>query len=169
MGLTSGLVKPKYTWNANIYTGPEDFPTQHGYRNLFDTTLLLTPNAKFNAYINYDIGANKDSIYHGLGDNKTNLWQGVAFAAHQQISARFAGAARVEVFDDRDGYATGMAQTVKEVTATGEYHWPIGLLARAEYRHDWSDTPFFHKDATSLVDAQSTFTVGLVAIIAPKR
>jgi len=169
VGLTSAYVKPKYTWNANFYTGPANYSPQHGYRNLFDTTILLTPNTKFNAYINYDIGLNKDSIYHGLGDDKTNKWQGVAFAAHEQISSKFAGAARIEVFDDSDGYATGTSQTVKEFTGTGEYHWPLGLLARAEYRHDWSDTPFFHKGASRLVDSQSTFTVGLVAIFAPKR
>lgn len=169
VGLTNALVKPKYQWNADLYTGPEDFPTQHGYRNLFDTTVLLTPNAKFNAYVNYDFGVNQDSIHNGVGDNVTNKWQGVAFAAHQQITSKFAGAGRIEVFDDSNGYATGTKQTVKEFTATGEYHWPLGLLARAEYRHDWSDAPFFHKGATSMVDSQSTFTVGLVAIFAPKR
>jgi hypothetical protein len=59
IGLTSSLVKPKYTWNTNYYVGPENSGitkpptttpagTQKGYRNLIDTTLLLTPNAKFN-------------------------------------------------------------------------------------------------------------------------
>ena len=68
VGLTSSLVKPKYTWNFNYYTGPENAGfgaspegagTQKGYRNLFDTTLLLTPSAKFSAYINYDYGQNQ--------------------------------------------------------------------------------------------------------------
>jgi len=169
VGLTSSYVKPKYTWNANFYTGPANYSEQHGYRNLFDTTVLLTLNSKFNAYINYDIGANKDSIHNDIGDNKTNLWQGVAFAAHEQLTSKFAGAARIEVFDDRDGYSTGVAQTVKEFTATGEYHWPLGLIARAEYRHDWSDQPYFHKGAESITDSQNTFTIGLIAIFAPKR
>jgi hypothetical protein len=169
VGVTSSYVKPKYTWNADFYTGPANYTEQHGYRNLFDTTVLLTPNSKFNAYINYDIGANSDSIHNGIGDNKTNLWQGVAFAAHQQISSKFAGTGRIEVFNDRDGYSTGVAQTVKEFTATGEYHWPLGLIARAEYRHDWSDQPYFHKNADSMVDSQNTFTIGLIAIFAPKR
>lgn len=169
VGLTSALVEPKYTWNVNIYTGPENMPTQNGYRNLLDTTILLTPNAKFNAYINYDFGMNKDSISHGVGDNTTNKWQGIAGAAHQQITPKIAAAARLEIFDDQNGYSTGTIQNVKEFTATGEYHWPLGLLARAEYRHDWSNAPFFHKGSTDMVDSQSTVTVGLVAIIAPKR
>ncbi len=43
VGLTSALVEPKYTWNLNVYTGPQNAPGQNAYRNLFDTTLLLTP------------------------------------------------------------------------------------------------------------------------------
>ena len=169
VGLTNAYVMPKYTWNVNVYTGPENFPGQNGYRNLFDTTVLLTPNAKFNAYINYDFGMNKNSLSHDLGDDKTYKWQGIAAAAHQQITSKFAAAGRLEIFADQDGYATGAVQHVKEFTGTVECHLPIGLLTRAEYRHDWSNEQFFHKGATDMVDSQSTFTVGLIAIIAPKR
>ena len=58
VGLTSALTKTKYTWSADVYTGPENYGSQKGYRNLIDSTLLLTPNAKLNAYINYDYGQN---------------------------------------------------------------------------------------------------------------
>ncbi len=43
IGATNALVTPKATWNLNYYTGPSNYETQKGYRNLFDTTLLLTP------------------------------------------------------------------------------------------------------------------------------
>ena len=46
IGLTSAYVKPKYSWDANYYVGPQNFDTQKGYLNLFDTTLLLTPTSK---------------------------------------------------------------------------------------------------------------------------
>ena len=42
-GFTSVFMKPKYTWNLNYYVGPENTNTTNGLRNLFDTTLLLTP------------------------------------------------------------------------------------------------------------------------------
>ena len=168
-GFTNALVLPKYTWNVNVYTGPANVPGQNGWRNLFDTTVLLTPNAKFNWYINYDYGENRDSVHAGLGDNLINRWQGVAFAAHDQITAKMAGAARVEIFDDQKGYATGTAQTLKEFTGTYEYHWKVGLVSRAEYRKDWSDAQSFHRGANGLVDTQSTVTIGLIAIIAPSR
>lgn len=169
VGITNGLVKPKYTWSANFYTGPANTDAQHAYRNLIDTTLLLTPTPKFSAYINYDFGVNKNSIYHDAGDSTTAHWQGVAFAAKQQVTSQNAVAGRIEIFNDNKGYSTGAAQTLKEFTGTYEYHWKVGIISRAEYRRDWSDTAFFHRGDTGFTDAQSTISIGLIAIIAPTR
>jgi hypothetical protein len=162
VGLTSALVKTKYTWNVNYYTGPSNANTEKGYRNLIDTTVLLTPNAKFNAYINYDYGQNRNgSLVH---------WQGEALAAREQVTANAALAARAEYFSDKDGSQTGLGQAVKEFTVTYEYKWPEGLLARLEYRRDWSNQNYFTKGNTILaVDAQSTLTAGFVAFFGPKR
>jgi len=171
IGLNSTYVKPKYTWNLNFYTGPENALPGHGYRNLADTTLLLTPNAKFNAYINYDYGRNHDAKVNGAGDTLTNTWQGIAIAAHQQISAATAVAGRYEYFTDPNGFETGTVQHLNEFTGTFEYKFskklPQALLSRAEYRHDQSDSPFFHQNAKGMVDGQSTVTVGLILILAP--
>lgn len=162
VGLTSALVKPKYTWNLNYYTGPSNANTEKGYRNLIDTTVLYTPNAKFNAYLNYDYGQNRNgSLAH---------WQGEALAAREQVTANAALAARAEYFSDKDGSQTGLGQAVKEFTVTYEYKWPEGLLARLEYRRDWSNQNYFTKGNTLLdVDAQSTLTAGFVAFFGPKR
>jgi len=88
VGVTNALVLPKYTWNVNVYTGPSNSPGQNAYRNLFDTTLLLTPNAKFNAYANFDYGQNNNHFTNGAGDNTKSHWVGIAAAAHQQVTAR---------------------------------------------------------------------------------
>jgi hypothetical protein len=170
IGLTNALVKPKYTWNLNYYTGPSNTSTQNGYRNLVDTTLLLTPTAKFNAYLNYDYGQNRDGITStGLGDKLLNHWQGVALAARQQVTGTSAVAGRFEFFHDMNGYSTGAAQEIKEFTGTYEYKWVEGLLMRVEYRRDWSDVAYFHKGDTNMVDAQSTVSAGFVAFFGPKR
>lgn len=168
VGITSALVKPKYTWNVNVYTGASNVPGQNGYRDHIDTTLLLTPNSKFNAYVNYDFGNNKNSISRGQGNDTNNIWNGVAFAAHEQLTAGNAVAGRIEVFDDHNGYQTGTAQTLKEFTGTYEYHLKYGLVSRLEYRHDWSDQSTFHK-GNGMTDGQSTLTAGLIMILAPKR
>jgi hypothetical protein len=176
VGLTSALTKTKYTWDLNFYTGPENALPGHGYRNLVDTTLLLTPNSKFNAYVNYDWGWNHDAIVgtgeSATGDTNINTWQGVALAAHQQINGAFAVDGRYEYFTDPNGFETGTAQHLNEFTGTFEYKvpkMPQALVTRAEYRHDQSDEPFFHKDAHAMVDGQSTVTVGLILILAPHQ
>ncbi|HEU5458662.1 MAG TPA: porin [Terracidiphilus sp.] len=168
IGLTSAWVKPKYTWNLNYYGGPENPNTQKGYRNLIDTTLLLTPTAKFNAYINYDYGQNRDAL-SAQEDTNLNHWQGIAVAARQQVTGTSALAGRFEFFHDNDGFSTGTAQKLKEFTASYEYKWAEGLLTRLEYRRDWSDQPFFHKGDANMVDTQSTVTAGFVAFFGPKR
>lgn len=173
VGLTSAYVKPKYTWNLNYYTGPSNYNTQMGYRNLIDTTLLLTPSAKFNAYINYDYAQNRDAIVgtgeEAIGNTNLNHWQGVAFAARGQISGASGIAGRFEFFNDINGFSTGTAQKLKEFTGTYEYKWAEGMLSRIEYRRDWSDEPFFHKGDTNFVSAQTTLTAGFIAFFGPKR
>jgi len=173
IGLTNALVKPKYTWSLNYYTGPSNTNTQNGYRNLIDTTLLLTPNAKFNAYFNYDYGQNRDGIAQSTegpyGDTLLKHWQGVAIAAHEQITGTQALAGRYEYFNDPTASQTGLDQDVQEFTLTYEYKWAEGLESRVEYRRDWSDEAYFDKGNSNLVDAQSTLTIGFVAFFGPKR
>ena len=168
-GITSALVKPKYTFNLNVYTGPANTDAQHAYRNLFDTTLLLTPNSKFNAYVNFDYGHNSDRISGGSGDAAKSQWAGIAAAAHEQLTSRNAVTGRLEFYDDVDGFTTGTVQKLKEFTGTYEYHWKVGLLSRAEYRRDWSDVASFHRSGTAMTDSQSTISIGLIAILAPNR
>ena len=168
IGLTSSLVKPKFTWNTNYYTGPELFNTQKGYRNLIDTTLLLTPTSKFSAYVNYDYGQQHAATAKPLAGHSPH-WQGVAVSARGQVTSNAAVVARYEYFHDNQGFSTGLAQKLNEFTATYEYKWAAGLLLRTEYRRDWSNQTFFDKGDNGTVKAQSTVTAGLIAFFGPKR
>jgi len=166
---TSAYTKPKYAWNLNYIVGPENANSTYGLRQLIDTTLLLTPPGKFNAYLNYDYGQNRDAI-EAQGDNKLNHWQGIAVAAHEQATGKQAVSGRFEYFNDPNGFATGTVQHLYEGTATYEYKWVEGLLTRVEYRGDFSNVSYFHKQSgTPLVDNQSTITVAFIAFFGPKR
>jgi hypothetical protein len=174
VGLTSACVKTKYSWNVNFYTGREHPGGLKGYRNLIDTTLLLTPTAKFNAYINYDYGRNRDALTEidGTveGDKLLKRWQGVAFAAREQVTPKVALAGRFEYYKDPQGYTTGTRQQVDEGTATAEYKWPKGLLGRLEFRRDWSDTDVFTRGNRPLaVKDQTTVTASIVVFFGPNR
>ncbi len=183
IGLTGAYTKPKYTWSGDYYTGPENTGTNKGFRNLFDTTLLLTPTSKFNAYINFDYLQNRDAVpttdnsgtaipgvYHTTGLDKL---KGIAVAARYQATSTMALAGRYEYVADGSGVGasigTGTTQDLNEVTVTGEYKVPQGMLMRLEYRRDGSDIPYFHKGTSKMVSGQSTLELGVVAFFGPKR
>jgi hypothetical protein len=169
IGLTNALVKPKYSWFLNYYGGPENTNTTNGFRNLFDTTLLLTPTGKFNAYINYDYGQNRDANEAHGGDGALIHWQGVALAARGQVTGKSALVGRFEFFKDYNG-VTGVPQNLKEFTGTYEYKWLEGLLTRVEYRGDFSNQNYFTKDANPFSKKnQQTLTVAFIAFFGPKR
>jgi hypothetical protein len=195
-GLTSSVVKPKFTWNTNYYVGPENsgLPpnyggTQKGYRNLIDTTLLLTPSAKFNMYVNYDYTQNHTPFVAACGSCETSAVkadskhvQGIAVSARGQMTANSALVGRYEYFADQGPgpfgafIGTGTKQKLEEFTATYEYKWPVGLLFRAEYRVDWSDKKVFNYGNDANISPynptktdQNTATIGLIAFFGPKR
>jgi hypothetical protein len=164
VGLTGAFTSSKASWFLNYYTGPENAGTNDGFRNLFDTTLLLTPTDKANFYINYDYGRNR------LPGGDLATWTGIAGAARFQLNKWFALAPRAEWFSDRNGYSTGLAQDLKEFTITAEAKMMEGLLARLEYRGDWSDKDFYDRGQNSGASKhQSTLTLGVVAFFGPKR
>ena len=164
VGITGAVTRKKFTWSNNYYVGPQYTAVTTGNRNLYDTTLLLTPCDRFNAYVNFDYGQ-QHGIVSGL-----NHWQGVAVAAHFQVTKRIALSPRFEYYDDATGFTTGVKQTLHEFTMTGEYKLIDGVLARAEFRHDGSDEPFFDHGAQSGVSrAQSTATLGLIAFFPAKH
>jgi hypothetical protein len=170
VGIVANLTRKKYTWSNNYYSSPN--PTYSGpnltvnnaRRNLYDTTLLLTPNDKLSAYINFDYGG--EARLGGGSDH----YSGIAGAVRYQINKYFAISPRFESFWDSNGFTTGTVQHLHEITLTGEYKIHDGILARAEFRHDGSDVPFFQRGADpAKTHAQSTVTIGLIAYFAAKH
>jgi len=152
----SATVKPtaKLTLVQNLIGGPEQKDNAHDKRFLTDSVVTVTPTDKLSLMANYDYG--KDSL--GGLDVK---WQGIALYTRVQATAFWAITPRFEWFDDADGFATGLAQKVKEITLTSEQKLGGKLLTRIEYRRDFSDQPFFSKDGQPK-KSQDNITIGLV-------
>ena len=164
VGITGAITRKKFTWSHNYYVGPQYTAITRGNRNLYDTTLLLTPSEKFNAYLNFDYGQ-QHARPTGL-----NHWIGFAAAAHFQMTKRIALSPRVEYYNDSSGFTTGTPQKLHEVTVTAEYKMLDGLLARAEFRHDGSNVPYFdHGSQSGVSQTQSTATIGLIAFFPVKH
>ncbi|HEY4086635.1 MAG TPA: outer membrane beta-barrel protein [Bryobacteraceae bacterium] len=168
VGLTSAVVKGPYNWFVNYYVGPNNpvvagLPSS-GIRNLVDTTLLVNANDKLSFYINGDYGRNNDPF----GGHAT--WGGVAVAAKYQATKKFALTGRGEYFKDAQGFSTGTAQNLGEVTATGEYKLSDMFIMRAEARHDISSVRFFNKGTTPSSEyGQTTLTLGVMVVFGPYK
>ena len=114
-----------------------------------------TASDKVSVLGNFDYGHDKIT---GNGVD----WYGVAFGLKYQATPTLAFSPRYEVFNDADGFATATAQTLQEITLTGEYKMPAGFLARVEFRNDFSDKHVFANDHAVLEKTQPTFAVGLI-------
>ncbi len=165
IGLLGTVTTQKFTWTHTYHLGPEKPETNRGYRHLYDTTLQVNPNDRAQFYLNFDYGVDK-----GFADFAGSRWVGVAAAARFAVNRWLAVAPRLEWFNDADGFATGTVQKLKEFTLTGEFKMAQGVLARLEYRRDWSDQPFFARGAApGGFYHQQTVLLGIVAYFGPER
>ena len=157
-GRTFGLqaaLKPHVALSIvqNVMAGTEQGGDDSG-RFLSDTIVTWTVTPSLSLMANYDYGRDRMA-----GDAVS--WSGVAAYARLQVTSGWALASRFERLHDGDGFMTGTPQTVKELTLTSEYKAGGALLARLEYRRDFSDQSFFLR-GEDLVRSQDTVTVGLV-------
>ena len=163
IGFTTALTTSKVSWFNTYYVGPEKTGTNEGKRNFYDTVVTLTPHEKASVYVNFDYGNEK---YIGGGSQD---WIAVAGAARFQLTDKIAVSPRLEYYYDKEGWATLQPQKLKEFTFTGEYKWVEGLLARVEYRRDWSDVAVFERGIGGTGKSQNTLLFGMVAYFGPKR
>lgn len=157
LGFTTAWTGEKVSWFQTWLTGPEKTDTNKGYRNFYDTVLTLTPTQRAQFALNFDYGT--ENRTGGGSDN----WVALSGQARFLLTENFSLNPRLEFFHDRDGFITGTAQKIKEVTMTGEYKWAEGVMAKAEFRRDWSDAAFFERGVGGLSKTQTTVLVGIVA------
>jgi hypothetical protein len=161
-GFTGAYAWKKVTWSNVYYVGPEKTGTTKGLRNLYDTTVAVNQNDNLSYYVNFDYGRDKNI------DAGAAQWTGMAGAARYGFKKKYAVAGRLEFFDDMDGFETGANQTVKEFTITGEYKPASWLLTQLEFRHDWSDQPYF-QEHSNYRKYQPELLFGMVIYLAPKK
>ncbi len=146
---------------ANYLVG-EEFADEDngGTRNLVDVVVSFAATDQLSVLGNVDYG--KDSL-EGLDAD----WYGVALGAKYQLTDALAIAPRYEYFKDDDGFATGVAQALQEVTLTAEYKATGGLITRFEFRTDFSDEDFFAK-GIEFESSQPSFSVAFIYAFSSK-
>jgi Putative beta-barrel porin-2, OmpL-like. bbp2 len=161
VGLTSTLTRPKWGWSQVYLTGPEKAGTNAGFRRLYNSVLTIQPKAWASVYLE-TLWAMDRRVVTGK-----DQWTGVAkfsLAKHWSISPRF------ERFNDSTGFNTGTPQHVLEGTATLDYHPAKFLIARSEFRRDWSNQAVFPRDGVPNASrTQNTVLLGLIFVIQGSR
>ena len=107
-------------------------------RTLLDLVATIKPIKALSIILNYDDGKEDHAL--AAGDAK---WSGYAGIVKYDFNDTYSLAVRGESFDDKNGFRTGTAQKLTEVTVTPEIRLTGGLIIRPEYRHDSSDQMVF--------------------------
>lgn len=158
VGVSAAVSGRGLAWTHVYYVGPERADTNEGRRQLYDTTLTGTLGRIGSFYVNFDYGREA-----GARGGANQHWVGLAGAARLALHPRFALAPRLEWFRDADGFATGLAQRLKEATVTAEWKMGQAVWTRLEYRRDWSDQRFFDRGGElGVARSQQTLLAGLI-------
>ncbi len=102
------------------------------FRNVGELIVSYTPVAPLTLAVDALYG--QENLPGG-----TALWKGVAAYVKYAIAGTSAVAVRGEYFSDPEGYTTGAAQNLSEVTLTYEYRPVTNLILRGEYRYDMTN------------------------------
>jgi hypothetical protein len=139
-------------------------PAPDGKAHIFDSyvTWNATPKLALSLEGDYVISRLWANAAPGESSAPSHVDGGVAYARYQ-LTPKMALGGRTEYLSDRGGLFSGTTQALKEFTGTYEYKFGEGFLARAEFRRDWSNVPFFLTNKLGILSpSQPTMTVGMV-------
>ncbi len=136
--------------------------TLSGNRFLTDTLITYAANDKTTYVLNIDYG--RQSNTGGTLGVSNATWYGVAGYMRRQLNDKQAWVVRLEWFRDKNGFSTGVAQTVREATLTYEIKQNKHLLWRIEARYDKSNNPVFLNRGGTTKKSQTTLLIGTVAM-----
>ncbi len=138
------------------YLGGAERDSSSDLRHVVDIVAGYKPAGRFSLGANLDYGTEAKAL--ASGDDA--IWKGGALYVRAAVSGPWSLTARAEVFDDGDGFRTGTAQTLKEISLTPELKLPSGFLLRLDLRTDRSDQSVFErKERKATRRSQNTVTL----------
>jgi hypothetical protein len=173
-GASLALTPNKY-WaiTENYLAGPQDDPILYGthskpnsnYRQLSDTVIVYTPNAKWSLQANGDYGYGDKYPISSTANSKAADWWGAAGYAKYAIDGKSYFAVRYEYFSDPQGLALFGAGNLnghaEEGTATYAYNLTSQLQTRMEFRENFANRPIFLK-GTRFVETEPLLEFGMI-------
>ena len=130
------------SFTLNGFAGPE-LPGDDD-----DLRMMVDVLASFKLTPGFTVTAAFDAAHEERPAGGSVGWHGLGlYARYAPPSSRTAFAVRGEYYDDGDGAISGVAQTLKEVTATLEHRPVPRLILKLEGRYDRSSADVFTTDA----------------------
>jgi hypothetical protein len=128
-------------------------------RNLLDVVTTINATEKLSFVVNYDY-ATQGKAALSNGNIGKAVWQGVAGYANYKFNDKWRITFRGEVFNDNEGYRTGVSQVWKETTLTVGYALLKNFELRGEARHDFSNVnSFLNSHGNSASNNQQSFAL----------
>lgn len=152
-----GLEVGDLAWTFNGVFGAENDDSGSSKTGVFDTVLTYTPMDNVDLLVNFDYGTASEALDSGDDADWTGL-SGIVTLGGAMLDAGledWSFALRGEWFSDQDGYRTGDAQDLWEVTGTLKWQMTENLQARLEFRHDQSTDNVF-EDGGGMKDDQDS-------------
>lgn len=185
-GFTAKPAKP-VTWTFNYYLGQEHpdrtpatncgpipvqpglcftgvSPPPNGRTHIFDSYVTWKANSKLTFAFEGDYLVQRlwKTAGPGMSAAPSHVDGGAAYVVYQ-FTPKVSVSSRAEYMSDRGGLFSGITQALKENTVTFDYKLTDGLLARYEWRRDFSNQPTFLSDVQGILrKQQNTATLGLV-------
>lgn len=160
----SYTMSPLFSFSIQGYNGEEratpqtDFgPT--GTRTLIDLIATLNATDKLAFVANYDYAWQTNAALPN-GTLGRAAWSGIAGYVNYKFNDQWRTSLRGEVFDDQDGFRTGIRQNWREVTLTVAYVPLKNVEIRAETRHDFSNVnSFVNTNGVSVSNNQQSYAL----------
>ncbi len=123
----------------NYVGGPEQDENDADDRQVIDLVATWKASEALSVGLNVDYGTEERTV---LGDDDAT-WKGAAVYGRLTLSPAWSLALRGEVFDDPDGWRTGVEQRLTEITLTPQWKAGEHFVLRGDLRVDRSDVPVF--------------------------
>jgi len=154
---TFSLAGYAYSGQQRIAERTSSGPT--GQRTLIDLIATFNVTEKLSLVTNYD-GAIQTKATLPSGNVAEVVWQGIAGYINYIFTEKWRTSVRGEIFSDRNGYRTGVAQCWKELTLTLGFEPIKNFELRAETRHDFSNvSSFVNKNSIGTNNNQQSYAL----------
>jgi hypothetical protein len=133
-----------FSLTAQAYFGKAgSYSSFDAERTLIDVVATYNATSSLTFVLNADWDQQQDGVTDASGNTHSATWGGIAGYANYAFNDQWRVSTRIEYFDDKDGFNTGVDQHLWEGTVTFGYSPVKSFELRGEFRYDTSQATGF--------------------------